>query len=420
MCGLVEHRAQQGIATFGYPAIIVDLARLVALRRQADMRADRPGMDEALRLVDRRTVSQRDDGADPWGSHQPPAHRVAADRVEQHLVQDGELLAHDPADIEQRLGDRGQPRKALDEIVDPRLVSTATDGAYLQTEIAQRAAQVGLQVQQLTLQQFAAGQQHALFLGNQRLHMHRLEQPDPHHLRDPARIVAVCLVDLLRRQQRLHVPRLDADHRQLRRRQGSDQPLRQRTGFDPDPAIGHVERGQKGNDIGRFGGYFLLQDHLAGIVDNAHRRFLHRHIKTCEMRHLIAPSPMLEVEPTSIHSSSQKGMRTHRQRPEPQPPRYTIYVLEGSVQRAGNRVRINAQLIDAETDGHVWAERFDRAIEDLFAYFRGDAAFGNPEMYEYLEAEGIGYAIRLPANRILQDRIGYLLKRPVGRPPHEA
>ena len=52
-------------------------------------------------------------------------------------------------------------------------------------------------------------------------------------------------------------------------------------------------------------------------------------------------------------------------------------------------------------------------------YFRGDAAFGNPEMYEYLEAEGIAYAIRLPANRVLQERIGYLLKRPVGRPPHE-
>jgi hypothetical protein len=52
-------------------------------------------------------------------------------------------------------------------------------------------------------------------------------------------------------------------------------------------------------------------------------------------------------------------------------------------------------------------------------YFRGDAAFANPEMYEYLEAEGIGYAIRLPANRILQERVGYLLKRPVGRPPHE-
>src|SRR5271167_1046575 len=52
-------------------------------------------------------------------------------------------------------------------------------------------------------------------------------------------------------------------------------------------------------------------------------------------------------------------------------------------------------------------------------YFRGDAAFANPEIYEFLEAEGMDYAIRLPANRVLQDRIGYLLKRPVGRPPHE-
>jgi len=51
-------------------------------------------------------------------------------------------------------------------------------------------------------------------------------------------------------------------------------------------------------------------------------------------------------------------------------------------------------------------------------YFRGDAAFANPEMYEFVEAEGIGYTIRLPANSVLQNTIGYLLKRPVGRPPH--
>jgi TolB-like protein/Flp pilus assembly protein TadD len=43
------------------------------------------------------------------------------------------------------------------------------------------------------------------------------------------------------------------------------------------------------------------------------------------------------------------------------------YVLEGSVQRSGNQIRINAQLIDAETDTHLWAERFDRDIADLFA-----------------------------------------------------
>src|ERR1700738_1053324 len=52
-------------------------------------------------------------------------------------------------------------------------------------------------------------------------------------------------------------------------------------------------------------------------------------------------------------------------------------------------------------------------------YFRGDAASANPEVYEFLEAEGMGYAIRLPANRVLQDKIGHLLKRPVGRPPQE-
>jgi len=43
------------------------------------------------------------------------------------------------------------------------------------------------------------------------------------------------------------------------------------------------------------------------------------------------------------------------------------YVLEGSVRRSGNRVRVNSQLVDAETDAHLWAERFDRDIGDLFA-----------------------------------------------------
>jgi TolB-like protein len=42
------------------------------------------------------------------------------------------------------------------------------------------------------------------------------------------------------------------------------------------------------------------------------------------------------------------------------------YVLEGSVQRGGNRMRVNVQLIDAETGAHLWAERFDKAVADLF------------------------------------------------------
>src|SRR5437763_12267711 len=43
------------------------------------------------------------------------------------------------------------------------------------------------------------------------------------------------------------------------------------------------------------------------------------------------------------------------------------HVVEGSVQRAGNRVRVSAQLIDARTDMHLWAERYDRDLADVFA-----------------------------------------------------
>jgi TolB-like protein len=42
------------------------------------------------------------------------------------------------------------------------------------------------------------------------------------------------------------------------------------------------------------------------------------------------------------------------------------YVLEGSVQRGGNRLRVNVQLIDAETGNHLWAERFDKSLAYLF------------------------------------------------------
>src|SRR5207249_5087119 len=43
------------------------------------------------------------------------------------------------------------------------------------------------------------------------------------------------------------------------------------------------------------------------------------------------------------------------------------YVLEGSVRRAGSKVRVNAQLIDAATDAHLWVEQFDGDIGDLLA-----------------------------------------------------
>ena len=54
---------------------------------------------------------------------------------------------------------------------------------------------------------------------------------------------------------------------------------------------------------------------------------------------------------------------------------------------------------------------------DIPKFFRGDAAFAQPGVYVYLEAESYGYAIRLPANDLLYKQVEHLLSRPVGRPP---
>jgi adenylate cyclase len=43
------------------------------------------------------------------------------------------------------------------------------------------------------------------------------------------------------------------------------------------------------------------------------------------------------------------------------------YVLEGSLRKSGNRIRVNAQLVEAETGKHIWAERYDRDLADIFA-----------------------------------------------------
>ena len=85
--------------------------------------------------------------------------------------------------------------------------------------------------------------------------MHRLVQPDPHHLRDPAGIIAVALVDLLRLQHRLHVACLNADHRQPGFRQPGHQPLRQRSSFQPDTSVFKANAVQESNNGLRLGCY---------------------------------------------------------------------------------------------------------------------------------------------------------------------
>ena len=62
-------------------------------------------------------------------------------------------------------------------------------------------------------------------------------------------------------------------------------------------------------------------------------------------------------------------------------------------------------------------ERYQR--DGVCLLFRGDAAFAKPEIYEYLELKVIEYAIRLPANAILEQEIKHLLKRPEGELPEK-
>lgn len=85
--------------------------------------------------------------------------------------------------------------------------------------------------------------------------------------------------------------------------------------------------------------------------------------------------------------------------------------LERCILRPGNSHSASGWRLELEPVIARYRER------GLPLWFRGDAAFAEPELYELLEAEGIGYAIRMPANAVLQERIGHLLTRPVGRPP---
>ncbi len=69
-----------------------------------------------------------------------------------------------------------------------------------------------------------------------------------------------------------------------------------------------------------------------------------------------------------------------------------------------------------------WKEVLDPIVkryENNRKYFRGDAAFAQPEIYEYLEGNGLLYAIWMPTNELLHEQIRPLLTRPLGRPPEK-
>jgi tetratricopeptide (TPR) repeat protein len=88
------------------------------------------------------------------------------------------------------------------------------------------------------------------------------------------------------------------------------------------------------------------------------------------------------------------------------------YVAEGSVRRLGNRVRVTAQLIDAKTGSHLWAERFDRELEDIFAVQDEVARRIVTSIAPLVEAESLQLAKRKPPQD-MQAYDYYLKARPL-------
>jgi TolB-like protein len=79
------------------------------------------------------------------------------------------------------------------------------------------------------------------------------------------------------------------------------------------------------------------------------------------------------------------------------------YLLEGSVRKTGNSVRISAQLIDASTGAHIWAERFDGALDNIFALQDQVAGSVAGAIEPKLRLAEIGRASRKPAQTSMHD-----------------
>src|SRR6516164_3161544 len=129
--------------------------------------------------------------------------------------------------------------------------------------------------------------------------MHRTIEPHPHHLCYAARIVPVGLVDL-RLQHGPHVSRLNTNHWQARFGESAEQPLRQRSSFQPNSleVVGEVlqHRQQRFS----FARHLYFPNDLACVIHNADARLLDRHVQSSKMVHAALLLLMLEAVTTDL------------------------------------------------------------------------------------------------------------------------
>src|SRR5204863_458844 len=103
-------------------------------------------------------------------------------------------------------------------------------------------------------------------------------------------------------------------------------------------------------------GHILLSKHVADDLEQYPQWRSHLHdLGECEVKHGVRMSVM------QYKSGLARNLRKIGEELG------VAHVVEGSVQRAVNKIRVNAQLIDARTDAHLWAQTYDRDLADVFA-----------------------------------------------------
>jgi hypothetical protein len=184
-----------------------------------------------------------------------------------------------------------------------------------------------------------------------------------------------------------------------------------------DPAMRAVtgKRGEKNaasaNTVGRFETGMLASGSNLAAMRDLNGRWVRRAVKKAEPKRIVldldsSESPVYGEQEGSSYNGHFGCTCYH--------PLFCFNQFgdcEGAMLRPGN-----------VHSADRWEELLDPIVKrygDTPArkYFRGDAAFAKPEIYEYLEGNGFRYAIRLPANDVLEGEIRHLLTRPVGRPP---
>src|SRR5260370_34001948 len=155
--------------------------------------------------------------------------------------------------------------------------------------------------------------------------MHRTIKPHPHHLPDAAGIVAVRFVDL-RFEHRLHVPRLNTDHRQARFGKRAAKPLRQRPGFQSNPleVVGGVFHRRQPRV--RFAHHLHFPNDLARVIHNADAGLLDRYVQSSKMVHAALLLLMLEaVNADLVFTISLKRSTQNLQLSTSSPADYPIF-----------------------------------------------------------------------------------------------